>query len=459
MSGYGFKSRLKEALSSAVGYFQDGGDPNAACVKAANEAGFNADQADRLVETFNTARVICHYKVAEDKTSDCSLADKEIVRGQLTLPQLEEKSAGFSEFDYGCYRMPEVDHVVRQAKEAEFEVHDEGLSKAAEDWLRIRKVTALKELAKEAAEQARGLRSMSDEIAERVAAHMSRNATLSDVHDRMARLVRAYALDERYAPGVEKVAEFLPQASDPEDISHLLKYAKVHVVDTSDLADILPRVKEASDFVAEAAALEAYAAETEKDAQEMEQEAAADPTAELPDDRETLENMLLKERIIGERSRNARSADTGRAVTSEPAPVRVNPAKPSGGGGGNLSGNGLVAYLVNGWKSRVDAAREARIGKATDAVANVRRQIILQDLMTRDKILSQEDPNAVLTAFRSIHQISPDSTLNREVLRSMLRSVVQSVAISPFDAKTLADLDKSRRQAYEPKTEGGKKND
>ena len=84
MIGHGFKAQLKEALSSAVGYFQDGGDPNAACVKAANEAGFNADQADRLVETFNTARVICHYKVAEDKASSCSLADKETVRSQLT---------------------------------------------------------------------------------------------------------------------------------------------------------------------------------------------------------------------------------------------------------------------------------------------------------------------------------------------------------------------------------------
>ena len=72
-----------------------------------------------------------------------------------------------------------------------------------------------------------------------------------------------------------------------------------------------------------------------------------------------------------------------------------------------------------------------------------------------DKILSQEDPNAVAAAFRSVHQVSPDTTLNKEMLRSMLRSVVQSVAISPYDAKTLVDVDKARRQAYDPKAPKG----
>ena len=42
----------------------------------------------------------------------------------------------------------------------------------------------------------------------------------------------------------------------------------------------------------------------------------------------------------------------------------------------------------------------------------------------------------------------------------MLRSVVQSVALSPYDAKTLADVDKARHQAYDPKTPAaGRKED
>lgn len=442
MSANGFKTQLKEALSSAVGYFQDSGDPNAACVKAANEAGFNPDQADRLVETFNTARVICHYKAAEDKASSCSLADKATVRGQLEVSGTDDKTAEYDRDDYGCYKQAEVDYVVPAVKEAEFTVHEEPLSKEAQDWLDIRERNTVMELMKEAEEQARGLHAMADELAEKIAMQLSRNVSLSDVHDKMARIVRAYALDDRYAPGVEKVAAFLPSASDP-DISVLTKYAKQHIVDTSDLKDIVAAIKEASDFVAEASAFEAYAGEMRKYAQAA---PAADnlDQASVPD----LQRMLLIERVRGERNRNTTGG-------------QQRGGSGSGGSRGAGSSSALdaasgaltpfIVPLIQSGKSRLDAEREDRINKATDGINNIRRQLILQDLLTTDKVLSQEDPSRVAAAFRSVNQISPDSTLNKEVLRSMLRSVVQSVAISPFDAKTLADLDKSRRQAYEPK--------
>lgn len=434
----GFKTQLRGALTNAVSYFQDGGDPNAACVKAANEAGFNADQADRLVETFNTARVLCHYKATEDKTSSCSLADKGKVRAGLT-PQEQKAASAESCADYDFYKQAEVDHVVPAVKEAAFELKEEPLSKEAQDLLRIREETTVRELLKEAEEEARAANSMADELAEKVAMAISRDVSLDHVHDRMARLVHAYALDERYAPGVEKVAAFLPVASDPEDISHLLKYARAHVVDTSDLSDVLPAIKEAADFAAEAAAFEAFAADLRKSAQ------AADP---LPDDRDQLENLLLKERIRGERARNAAPA-----AGAKPA----GGAKPSGGTG--LAS--FLTYLTDTAKTYHDTGAAKRVEKATAGVDNLRRQLILQDLLTRDKVLSQEDPDTVASAFRSINQISPDSTLNKEMLRSMLRSAVQSVAISPYDAKTLVDVDKARRQAYAPKAQdnGGKDND
>ena len=454
MIGHGFKAQLKEALSRAVGYFQDGGDPNEACVKAANEAGFNADQADRLVETFNTARVICHYKVAEDKASSCSLADKETVRSQLTSHQ-DEKTAEYAQYDYGCYRQAEVDHVIRQKKEAEFELKEDSISNEAAAWLKEREVRTMRELAKEASEQARAAHSLANEIAEKVAHELSRDCDLGHVHDRMARIVRAYALDDRYAPGVEKVAEFLPSPSDPADISHLLKYAAQHIVDTSDLDGIMAGVKEASDLVAEASALEAYASEMDKMAQEAEQPlTASDLDGKTPDE---LKDMLLREKLLGENAKRL-SARVPQDDSQAGGVTSGSGGKPSGGVG-NKSVGGLAMYLLSGWKGNADADRESRISKSTDSVNNVRRQLILQDLLARDKVLSQEDPSRVVAAFRSVNQISPDSTLNKELLRGMLRSVVQSVAISPFDAKTLSDLDKTRRQAYDPKAKGGNGND
>ena len=440
-----FKAQLKDALTSAVSYFQDGGDPNAAVVKAANEAGFNQDQADRLVETFNTARVICHYKAASDKTSPCSLADKQKVHAGLSTPGGSEKTAEYDVYDYGCYKQAEVDYVVPEVKMAEFTVTEAPLSKEASDWLAIRAAETIRECVKSAEEEARAAYAMADELAEKIAAQLSRNVSIDDVHDRVARIVAAYAMDDRYAPGVEKVAEFLPAASDP-DVALLRKYASMHVVDVQDLEDVVQAIKEAADFVAEGAALETYAAEMRKQAQE-----APSPYEGLPDTKDELESMLLKERILNEKQRRI----GGAALATRAGSGKSGGG--SGGGGGRGSGTvtSFLAYLADTAKGYHDTGAERRIEKATAGVNNLRRQLILQDLLVRDKVLSQENPDAVAAAFRSINQISPDTTLNKEVLRSMLRGAVQSVALSPYDAKTLADLDKARHQAYEAHTVQG----
>ena len=445
-----FKVHLKDALASAVSYFQDTGDPNAACVKAANEAGFNADQTDRLVETFNTARVICHYKAASDKTGTCSLADKEKVRSGLVVPVQAEKAAAFvcDPVDYDFYKQAEVDYVVHAVKMAEFVVTDEPLSRENADYLAVRKAEAVKDCIKAAEEEARGAYAMSDMLAEKAAMAISRNVSIDDVHDKMARLVAAYALDDRYAAGVEKMAEFLPAASDP-DISLLEKYASMHVIDVSGIEDIAALVKESSDFAAEGAAMEAYA-----DSMRGEFRKQAQSASDLPDDKDSLERRLMKEKILSEQQR--------RMLAALPS------SKPSGGGssGSRMLADGttpisFVEYLADTVRNYDDEASKRRVEKATAGVNNLRRQLILQDLLVKDKILSQEDPNSVIAAFRSINQVSPDTALNKEVLRSMLRGVVQSVALSPYDAKTLADVDKARRQAYDDKntvTDGGKRN-
>ena len=71
----GFKDRLMDTLHGAVKHFNETGDPNQAVVKAARDADFNPEQTTRLVEAFNTARTLFHYKSASDRTSSFALAD------------------------------------------------------------------------------------------------------------------------------------------------------------------------------------------------------------------------------------------------------------------------------------------------------------------------------------------------------------------------------------------------
>ena len=58
-----------------------------------------------------------------------------------------------------------------------------------------------------------------------------------------------------------------------------------------------------------------------------------------------------------------------------------------------------------------------------------------------DPILSEADPKALSTAYELLANSAPEASLNKEVARAILRQSVNSVAVSPFDAKQWADLD------------------
>ena len=73
---------------------------------------------------------------------------------------------------------------------------------------------------------------------------------------------------------------------------------------------------------------------------------------------------------------------------------------------------------------------------------NVRRSIILADLMSNDPIIRDADPNVVTEAFKTMVMSAPRVSLDKAQVRAFLRSSVNSVAISPADAKVIGDVDK-----------------
>ena len=76
-----------------------------------------------------------------------------------------------------------------------------------------------------------------------------------------------------------------------------------------------------------------------------------------------------------------------------------------------------------------------------DHINNLRRSSILQDLYDNDPILSEANPKELMNAYSTIVQTSPEVSLNKEVVRAILRQSVNSMAVSPFDAKQWADLE------------------
>lgn len=72
---------------------------------------------------------------------------------------------------------------------------------------------------------------------------------------------------------------------------------------------------------------------------------------------------------------------------------------------------------------------------------NLKRQAILLDLMANDEVIAGQNPKHVQAAYDTLLQLSPKSTLHREVTRSVLRNATAQQAIDPFTAKQLTDLE------------------
>lgn len=107
-----FKETLMEALGKTVAIYNATQDPDAAVVKVASDMDFNMDQAQRLVEVFNTAHSLHHYKMAEDKLAPFKLARLDTVLGQLfdttcqTAPSVKVAAARL--ISHSEYDMPQM---------------------------------------------------------------------------------------------------------------------------------------------------------------------------------------------------------------------------------------------------------------------------------------------------------------------------------------------------------------
>ena len=83
-----------------------------------------------------------------------------------------------------------------------------------------------------------------------------------------------------------------------------------------------------------------------------------------------------------------------------------------------------------------------------EALRDEQRGAILADLLSSDPIPQDADPRQVAAVYKSIVSSSPRVSLNKEVVRSVLRGAVNSIAFSPNDMKVLTDVDKGINQAY-----------
>jgi hypothetical protein len=137
-----------------------------------------------------------------------------------------------------------------------------------------------------------------------------------------------------------------------------------------------------------------------------------------------------------------------------------------GGGGGRRGGTGVAEQVGAGVAKGVGAAVGKEVpavlskvmsGPAergekamSDRIRNLQRQLILEELIAADPVLKGEDPNRVVMAYQTLMRLAPEVSLDKEITRSVLRTATQAAAVSPFDAKTWAELENEIKRQLEP---------
>lgn len=412
-----FKDRLMKALDQAISYYNDGSDENQSVIKAASDNGFNPDQTQRLVESFNTAKTIVFYKNAEDRSASFETADPAMVIATMFGDRKEEKKASSDNYvDYSYYeqRHPELD------KAAEFSAIDpwagfgdaEFKDEAAEYRDKMAAYQGLVD-AKKACDNAALQASTSyDMILQKVAAELSRNQYYNEL---------LYNEFFTYGKTLEKTAGVVV-----DTILERLPIDKDDLVDTvitnfdRDWPKIASQVREADELLKESACMQALSADLAKQAMSYAFETAV---LEEPDE---LDGFIPKSAGIYDATLDQLANQAGREVSTD------------------------VVSTMKGVLGPDTAAQK----KFREKARNQYRQLLLERLMVTDPILRGADEESVLRAYETLVELAPEVSLKEDVTRSILREAVTTTAMSPFDAKNYVDLDAAiKKQVAGPKAD------
>jgi len=455
------KAKLMGALHDAVSNFNDDGDPNAAVVKSAQAHDFNPDQTARLIEMFNSARTIYHYKTASDRTSTFALADPAVV-----IPAYYEESEKQAEThpglhpDYDWYSTPEVDYrdnmlVKSGGAHADVDLGKpkehldtslDTLGKRAYDLMHVQR-----DLAETARTEAGVAGTKAGLLLTKLAAELSLGYEEQCV-DRWRRLSGAYMqASSEYAPVLHKLAEFLPEWLNKQVLT--IKHAEsTELIDDRGLEDYEAQVKEAKFWMESEAELLAYSGEIGKEADSFQVGFATMVTNEFPEARaQSLSDFLKVGGTTVTTSRKQEKQEPwSKTLFGFGEPFDQDTKSVSepviGKALGEAVGEGikkpLAEQVSSGVSSMLTGPTERANKSTSERLRNVQRQVMLEELMTNDPVLADEDPDVVASAYSTILRIAPEVANNKEVVRAILRQSVHAAAVDPYTAQSWVDLEK-----------------
>ena len=464
-----FRESLMTALKSAVGNYNAGSSDVDAVVKAAQAADFNPDQTQRLIEAYNTTKTISMFKVADDRTVSFSTADPEKVMsalfdGKSMTDQKADsaKAAGTPyAFDYSEYDQPEPG--LSFDKAASVDEDNYGVKPSPKP---LPSFDSIARAAGMAIDEARGSAEkcatdagLFSEQYRRTLTKLAQELTQDlGEPDRTERALAWFkaAYPEQADPVIEDLRAFLPpthadkQAADVRMSAFGLTHFEIDAL-----------FKEAIDLKLARAELTACAKEFDKLADDWRDEfnkiAGALPGQDTEDEEV---GRLFAAGFLEKRGKSTyETVSTWDMLTGkeEPRKSTVESADPIGDLfqlGGKTVGTGVSAEVGKVLPKVVSGPEVRAERKSRDKLRNFQRQLMLEDLLSNDPVLQGVDPDVALRNYEALVRLAPELSMNKEVVRSVLRTAANAEALSPYDAKQMADVENVMRKTLALPTPG-----
>ena len=451
------KEKLMKALKVAAEGYNGGMNASAAVAKAAESADFNEKQAERLVEMFNTAVALNKEKDASDPTGACELADKSAVSKILMDGSSIDKSASYSNIDYSFYGMvpdktnPSIEarmsgrcSMCKAASSGDNGIPDE-LNVSQRSLYKIieGKIDLLKSAAAAADDVVRNLRLDIEDKAVKIAKAIE--SPYADVD--LADMFKA-ACEHKHI--VDLVSEYSTKVAE----STGGMFSSMSVFDASKAEELLKVASEASDSLSAVKEYEtkrdmymSKAAEAHKEMLEAvgltHTEVSASTLADM------FQGVAKKASSEGEPDKSMSDAEESLKIAEilresgisaeEVSAIAEDFEKDAATGVSRLNMSVPIPTLDEAYSA---LSKVQGVDNERRRIMNIRRSILLADLMANDPIIRDADPNTVVEAYKTMIMTSPRVSLDKAQARAFLRSAVNSVAISPSDAKVIADVDK-----------------
>lgn len=452
-----FREQLLTALKSAVQDFNSGASDVDAVVKAAQAADFNPDQTQRLIETYNTTKTISMFKTAADRTVTFSTADPESVMAQLFDGKhlVQAKAAQAVPGPRIAYDYSEYDRPARFG--GGVDTYDNYGVKSA-----VAPLPSMDSLARAAYHTIDNARASAEKLA-------SDAGMMRVLYQRTLDKIASELVQDQFDPDKTEQALAYFKSAFPTQadavigdlmakmpVSHATKVAAD--VRLSTFGAEYPMIDnefatavELNQGMAEMWACSASFAKTADEwQQEFEKVACLTPEEPSTQDKEVGELFApgFREKVA-KSSYETISPWDQLTNAEEPRKIKVDQETPiesifnlgikTVGSGAESEAPRMLPKVLAG-----PAIREE--DKSKKRLRNFQRQIMLEDLLSTDPILQGIPPEIALRSYGALLRLAPELSLNKEVVRSILRTTTNSESMSPFDAKQLADVENVMRK-------------